>query len=80
MPRPVLPPAVAVAHEAVVPVSATGRDQDYADAMKATCGLSGCAAKPGEPCVNSVDGRGPRDEPHFNRVVRGRRINDGREL
>lgn len=33
------------------------------------CGLLGCGAKPGEPCVNSVD-RGPRSGPHSNRVAR----------
>jgi hypothetical protein len=54
-------------------VSATGRDQDIADALKVECGLKGCAAKPGEPCRNSVTGEGPRDEPHMNRVVKGRR-------
>jgi hypothetical protein len=43
------------------------------DALKVTCGLPGCARPPGEPCVNSIDGW-PRDEPHWNRVLRGRRV------
>lgn len=55
-------------------MSATGADQNIADALKATCGLRGCAARPGEPCVNSVTGEGPRDEPHWNRVMKGRRV------
>jgi hypothetical protein len=56
-------------------VSATGKDQDYVDALLVKCGLGGCAAEPGQPCVNSVTGNGPRDEPHMNRVVKGRRAN-----
>lgn len=54
-------------------MSATGEDQDIADALLVKCGLPGCAAEPGKPCVNSVTGDGPRDEPHWNRVVKGRR-------
>lgn len=56
-------------------MSATGEDQDIADALLVKCGLPGCDAEPGKPCVNSVTGEGPRDEPHMNRVVRGRRAN-----
>lgn len=55
-------------------MSATGEDQDIHDALLVKCGLSGCDAEPGRPCVNSVNG-GPRDEPHMNRVVKGRRAN-----
>lgn len=40
-------------------------------ALEATCGLGTCRAAPGEPCVDSVDDQAPRDEPHWNRVVRG---------
>lgn len=58
-------------------MSASGEDQDYVDALLAECGLPGCAAPPGKPCVNSVSGAGPRSEPHWNRVVRGRRLNTG---
>lgn len=57
-------------------MSATGEDQDIADALLVDCGLSGCAAQPGRACVNSVDGS-PRDEPHWNRVLRGRLANRG---
>jgi len=57
-------------------MGATGEDQNIADALLAECGLPGCAAVPGKPCVNSVD-QSPRDEPHWNRVVRGRRANRG---
>lgn len=46
------------------------------DALKVQCGLGGCERPPGEPCVNSADGRGPRDEPHWNRVARARRLGD----
>lgn len=53
-------------------MSATGEDQDIADALLVTCGLPGCMQPPGNACVNSVTGDGPRDEPHRNRVVRGR--------
>jgi hypothetical protein len=56
-------------------VSATGEDQEIADALLVDCGLPGCAARPGRPCVNSVDGISPRDEPHWNRVLRGRLAN-----
>jgi hypothetical protein len=55
-------------------VSATGEDQDIHDALLVKCGLPGCAAEPGRPCVNSLTG-GPRDEPHMNRVAMGRRAN-----
>jgi hypothetical protein len=55
-------------------VSATGEDQDIADALLVKCGLPGCDAEPDRPCVNSLDGS-PRDEPHMNRVVKGRRAN-----
>jgi hypothetical protein len=48
------------------------RDQDIVGALLVSCALKGCGAQPGEPCVNSIDGS-PRDEPHWNRVVRGRR-------
>lgn len=58
-------------------MSATGEDQDYVDALLATCGLHGCRKPPGEACVNSVNGVGPRDQPHWNRVIRGRRLNRG---
>ncbi len=58
--------------EAAERAAALRAKPDYVIALRATCGLSGCAAKPGELCVNSVDGRGPRDEPHINRVTRGR--------
>lgn len=58
-------------------VSATGEDQDYADALLVQCGLGGCNAAPGKACVNSVNGEGPREEPHWNRVVKGRRANRG---
>jgi len=57
-------------------MSATGEDQNIADALLVVCGLRGCAAGPGKPCVNSVD-QSPREEPHWNRVVRGRRANRG---
>jgi hypothetical protein len=58
-------------------VSATGEDQDIADALLVRCGLPGCERPPGEACVNSVNGKGPREEPHWNRVVRGRLANRG---
>lgn len=54
-------------------MSATGEDQDYVDALRVACGLSGCAAPAGKACVNSVTGEGPREQPHWNRVLRGRR-------
>jgi hypothetical protein len=59
-------------------VSASGADQDYADALLVTCELTGggCTQPPGEPCINVVT-KGPRDEPHYNRVVRGRLANRG---
>lgn len=44
------------------------------DALSVGCGFGGCEAKPGEPCVNSVDGASPRDLPHHNRVVRAIRV------
>lgn len=53
-------------------MSATGEGLDIAYALKVTCGLPGCNAQPGKPCVNSVNGE-LRDEPHRNRVVRGYR-------
>jgi hypothetical protein len=53
-------------------VSATGEDQDIADALLVECGLTTvCGAKPGEPCVNSCS-KEIRDAPHWNRVVKGR--------
>lgn len=58
-------------------MSASGEDQNYVDALLVTCGLGGCAQPPGKACVNSVDGVGPRDQPHWNRVIRGRRENRG---
>lgn len=53
-------------------MSATGEDQNIADALLVRCGLGGCDQPPGKACVNSVSGEGPREEPHWNRVVRGR--------
>lgn len=53
-------------------MSATGEDQDIADALLVKCSLRGCAAEPGKACVNSETGEGPRDEPHMSRVLRGR--------
>ena len=58
-------------------MSATGEDQNYVDALLVECGLKGCAQPPGKACVNSVNGEGPRDQPHWNRVIRGRRENRG---
>lgn len=58
-------------------MSATGEDQDYVDALLATCGLPGCEQPPGKPCVNSVNGESARELPHWNRAVRGRRLNRG---
>lgn len=58
-------------------MSAAGEDQDIADALLVECGLPGCAAEPGKACVNSVNGVGPREQPHWNRVVRGRLANRG---
>jgi hypothetical protein len=51
-------------------------EERWAIALTMTCDLFGCLRKPGERCVNSVDGR-PRDEPHWNRVSRGQRKTDG---
>lgn len=48
------------------------QDQNMADALLVDCGLPSCGAKPGEACVNSVN-QHPRAEPHWNRVVKGRR-------
>lgn len=56
-------------------MSATGEDQNYVDALLVRCGL--CDQPPGKACVNSVSGEGPRDQPHGNRVIRGRRANRG---
>lgn len=53
-------------------MSATGEDQDMADALLVACGLTMCGAQPGEACRNTADGR-HRAEPHWNRVVKGRR-------
>jgi hypothetical protein len=39
-------------------------------AHKVPCPL--CKVPAETPCVNSVDGSGPRDQPHYNRAVRAR--------
>lgn len=41
-----------------------------------TVGCKLCHAPAGAECANSVDGRSPRDQPHHNRVVRGRIAKD----
>lgn len=56
-------------------MSATGEDQDIADALLVRCGLGGCERPPGVACVNAVDGSSPRELPHRNRVLRGRLAN-----
>lgn len=38
------------------------------NATTVACGLGGCAAEVGEPCVNSVN-QAPRDAPHMNRLA-----------
>lgn len=50
--------------------------EDWADALKAGCGLMHCERPPGDPCVNVINGK-PRELPHWNRVVRGRSMGFG---
>lgn len=46
-------------------------EADRAIALTVKCGLPGCEAEPGQPCVNSVTGEGPRDQPHWSRWAKG---------
>jgi hypothetical protein len=50
---------------------------ERAAALTVRCGLPGCDQPPGEPCVSTVDGKFQRDNPHYNRMVRGQAETSG---